>query len=88
VKHEALNKTDVDRSVLVETEQSDDLTLTHCSYDDRMVAELLITRWTTVMRLIMSYTPCFIKKQPGTQLPITSANVDRVSKFFHRQTQQ
>ena len=69
MKHEALNKTDVDRSVLVETEQSDDLTLTHCSYDDRMVAELLITRWTTVMRLIMSYTPCFIKNNPVLNCP-------------------
>ena len=28
------------------------------------------------------YTPCFIKKRPGICLLITSANVDRFSKFF------
>jgi len=34
------------------------------------------------------YTVFHKKKQPDTLLPITSANVDRFSKFFHCQTQQ
>lgn len=79
VKHGALNKMNVDRSVLVETDQSDDLTLTHCN-DDRTVAEQIDYEMDHCNEIdnelyIRNFALFFLKLQCRFIVPVSTVNV-------------